>query len=458
MTGLANDLNISDPGYVSHNGSGVFRGRTFQAGTGINITNGDGISGNTTISSTAANTDLHTATYIVNANGTSGTGANYQTINAAVAAVNLAAVPATIFIMPGIYSENIDQLRGGTNLVAFTGDGDVPTVTINGRIFIQYAGTYNVSNIRFTHNGGTNCVSSGNSATINLKNCYFLSNAAITSTIYIGSGNANIINCRGDVSSGTGIFLTSLSTDTVYITGTKITNSANSTRTCDITHGTLQIENSTLYVPFSIQSDAYFTALFTSVFTAAINTACITAPTSSAMLLEHCNLTSGSASAINASNTATLNFCDVSSSNTNAITGSGTLVDGGINYYGSSQTKNITTYSNTFLNRIVDQTAATVTILTNNTYITDRAGGVTYTLPTTAYLGDWIEIVGKLGAWTIAQNANQQILDGVAFTTVGVTGALASTGTTDCVKLRCTTAGASTVWTATSSKGILSFT
>jgi len=39
MPGLANDLNISEPGYVSHNGAGVFHGRTFQAGTGITLTN-----------------------------------------------------------------------------------------------------------------------------------------------------------------------------------------------------------------------------------------------------------------------------------------------------------------------------------------------------------------------------------------------------------------------------------
>ncbi len=52
MTGLANDLNISEAGYVTHNGSGVFHGRTFQAGAGVTITNPDGIAGDTTISLT----------------------------------------------------------------------------------------------------------------------------------------------------------------------------------------------------------------------------------------------------------------------------------------------------------------------------------------------------------------------------------------------------------------------
>jgi len=46
----SNDLNISQPGYVVFDGIATFTGRTFQAGTGITISNTDGISGNTTIS------------------------------------------------------------------------------------------------------------------------------------------------------------------------------------------------------------------------------------------------------------------------------------------------------------------------------------------------------------------------------------------------------------------------
>jgi len=50
MPGLANDLNISQPGIVVHNGSGVFTGVTLTAGTGVTITNGSGIAGNPVIS------------------------------------------------------------------------------------------------------------------------------------------------------------------------------------------------------------------------------------------------------------------------------------------------------------------------------------------------------------------------------------------------------------------------
>ena len=45
----SNDLNISQSGYVAFDGLATFTGRTFQAGTGVTITNGDGVSGNTVI-------------------------------------------------------------------------------------------------------------------------------------------------------------------------------------------------------------------------------------------------------------------------------------------------------------------------------------------------------------------------------------------------------------------------
>ncbi len=50
MVGPANSLNITQPGYVVFDGVSVFTGRTFQAGTGITLTNASGVSGNTTIS------------------------------------------------------------------------------------------------------------------------------------------------------------------------------------------------------------------------------------------------------------------------------------------------------------------------------------------------------------------------------------------------------------------------
>lgn len=93
-----------------------------------------------------------------------------------------------------------------------------------------------------------------------------------------------------------------------------------------------------------------------------------------------------------------------------------------------------------------DITGATQALAVNNGYVTNRGGGVTYTLPASAAEGDMIWVAGKLGAWTIAQNANQQILLGSASSTIGLSGSLASTNVGDCVLMLCTTAGASAVW------------
>ena len=103
-------------------------------------------------------------------------------------------------------------------------------------------------------------------------------------------------------------------------------------------------------------------------------------------------------------------------------------------------------------------TNATQTIAVNNGYITNRGGGVTYTLPASAVLGNTIRISGKSGAWTIAQNAGQQINVASSSSTVGAGGSIASTDAGDCVELLCTTAGASTVWRAISFVGNLTVT
>lgn len=93
-----------------------------------------------------------------------------------------------------------------------------------------------------------------------------------------------------------------------------------------------------------------------------------------------------------------------------------------------------------------DVTGATQTLAIENGYLTDRSGGVTYTLPATASIGNEIIIVGKAGLATITPNANQQILIGSASGAVGVTGTAVSTNAGDCMTLICTTSGASTVW------------
>jgi hypothetical protein len=99
----------------------------------------------------------------------------------------------------------------------------------------------------------------------------------------------------------------------------------------------------------------------------------------------------------------------------------------------------------------VDQTGASVTMATNTGYTSDDGATlVTFTLPTTSAIGDFVEINGKgSGLWKIAQAAGQQInISGGTATTSGTGGSLASVNQFDCVRLRCVTAN--TIWNVVS--------
>jgi len=105
----------------------------------------------------------------------------------------------------------------------------------------------------------------------------------------------------------------------------------------------------------------------------------------------------------------------------------------------------------------VDVTTATQAMSTNTNYITNRSAGVAYTLPATANLGDIIIVAGKVGTWSIAQAAGQQISAGKVSTTVGVTGTATATDASDCLILQCITSGVNTIWRAISGWGNVNY-
>lgn len=85
-------------------------------------------------------------------------------------------------------------------------------------------------------------------------------------------------------------------------------------------------------------------------------------------------------------------------------------------------------------------TGTSQTCAVNSGYIANNAGLVTFTLPTTAAVGDIIAIVGKgAGGWAIDYGTGQQIqFDGVA--TSVTSGVMESNNQYDCVELICITA------------------
>ncbi len=101
----------------------------------------------------------------------------------------------------------------------------------------------------------------------------------------------------------------------------------------------------------------------------------------------------------------------------------------------------------------VDEASGSVAMSTNTGYTTDDGASlITFTLPTTSAIGDFVEINGKAaGLYTIAQAAGQQINFGNLASTLGATGTVSSTLQYDCIRLRCITAN--TIWVVVSSIG-----
>ena len=101
----------------------------------------------------------------------------------------------------------------------------------------------------------------------------------------------------------------------------------------------------------------------------------------------------------------------------------------------------------------VDQTTSSVTMAVSTGYTADAGASlITFTLPASSAIGDFVEINGKgSGLYTIAQASGQQIHFGNIASTSGAGGSISSTLQYDCIRLRCITAN--TIWVVVSSVG-----
>jgi len=92
----------------------------------------------------------------------------------------------------------------------------------------------------------------------------------------------------------------------------------------------------------------------------------------------------------------------------------------------------------------------------DNGYVANNAALVTLTLPSTAAVGDSVQVFGLgAGGWTIAQNAGQLIHFGSQVTTTGTGGSLSSTNQYDNVTLVCIVAN--TTWSTKAPEGNLTY-
>jgi len=101
------------------------------------------------------------------------------------------------------------------------------------------------------------------------------------------------------------------------------------------------------------------------------------------------------------------------------------------------------------------QTVSTATQMVSGVNYIVNGGTVAFTLPTTAAIGDIMEIAGYNNTWSVAQNAGQEIQFGVFHTTLGTGGSLTSTLMGDCIRLLCTVAN--TNWLVLSETGNITY-
>jgi hypothetical protein len=101
------------------------------------------------------------------------------------------------------------------------------------------------------------------------------------------------------------------------------------------------------------------------------------------------------------------------------------------------------------------QTVSSATQMVSGVNYIVNGGSVAFTLPTTAAIGDIMEIAGYNNSWSIIQNAGQQIQFGKVATSLGATGSLASSNTGDCIRLLCT--ATNTNWIVLGDFGNLSY-
>lgn len=88
------------------------------------------------------------------------------------------------------------------------------------------------------------------------------------------------------------------------------------------------------------------------------------------------------------------------------------------------------------------------TLASNNGYFISSGGTVNATLPSSASVGDRIEISAISGAFTIVQAAGQYVTIGTDTTTVGASGSVLSISSGASLSLICKVAGAATGWQA----------
>lgn len=330
--------------------------------------------------------DYSTSSFIVDS--TAGKG-NYTTIASAITAAG--AGPATIFIRPGTYIEDL-ILQPNVNLTAFPSDWS-NTVIIKGKSTFTQAGNVVISGIQLQTNSDYALAITGSDASnVYLYDCYIncLNNTGISFTSSSSSSNLVVEESTSNLAT-TGIaLLVSTSAGQSFFIGCNLNNSGASTTPSSGSAAQIYLQNTSGSILFSTTSTGNVTVLNCNFNTGlSINGTFLTTAGTGSSSIYNSNIDSGTASSVSVGSGTTVILANdvLKSSNTNVITGAGTAQYSGCTFPNS--------------------TGINVTSQTGSGPIAGLKNTVSVNTPTAGYIGEQIRAISS--SFSVSSNTTTNV-------------------------------------------------
>lgn len=263
------------------------------------------------------------------------------------AAINAATSGDNVFVMEGVYTENL-TLKAGVNLIGYRGSERTSTVTIIGNATFNTAGVATISGIRLQTNGNFCISNTGTLASIlNIIDCDIQASnfTAINYTNSNGASQIFISICVMNLGT-TGIALhTMTSTGILQYRYCNISNTGASTTASSNSAGTVIFYFSNIFSPLATTASGVIQKRYSYVDTSAQNATCLTTAGTGTSEIDFGGDSSGSATSmvIGAGTSVLANNVDIYSSNAAVISGAGTIQFSALSFEGTSSAITVTT-------------------------------------------------------------------------------------------------------------------
>ena len=326
----ADQFTTNDSNVVVPNGAGnvnVF-------GLGETLTEGN-------VANTIGILSPRTAQFIVDG------GANLGTHTTIAGAMTDAVTGDTIFIRPGVYTEDV-TLKAGVNLTSFIFEGQDGQVKIEGKLSASFSGSCVISGVRLSTNGDYFLEVTGANATLIYLECCYLE-AADNTGMLLNAANCiiDLDKCDGNIVT-TGITMWTNTTGQLRIRRSRFNNTGLSTTPSTFASPAVSgIHYSQMSHALEITA-GFFGITHSAIDCTAIAAIPLTANTAGSCSASFSSFAATTTEAITVTQNMSLVNCSVGTSATNVITGAGTLTYAHL-VFGSGSSNIITTTTQTLL-------------------------------------------------------------------------------------------------------------